>query len=163
MTGGSSAITVRRAAEADAAAACDVLCRSIRELCLADHDGDERALAAWLADKTAETVRTWIALPSNVTVVATRGSEICGVALMNRAGVIHLCYVLPEVQFHGAGKRMLHALEAEAANLGLTIVTLTSSLTGRLFYERSGYVRRGEPVPVFGGSLRGYPMAKTLA
>jgi hypothetical protein len=36
----------------DAPAACDVLRRSISELCVADHGNDPTILARWLSNKT---------------------------------------------------------------------------------------------------------------
>lgn len=52
---------IRRATPEDAEAACQVLRRSITELCIADHQGDAQSLAAWLANKTPENVRRWTA------------------------------------------------------------------------------------------------------
>jgi hypothetical protein len=77
-------ITVRPAAEADAVVACDVLRRSIRELCVADHGHDEQVLSAWLANKTPENVRAWITSASSFAVVAVDGSEVRGFGLAQR-------------------------------------------------------------------------------
>ena len=155
-------ITVRPAAEADAVVACDVLRRSIRELCVADHGHDEQVLSAWLANKTPENVRAWITSASSFAVVAVDGSEVRGVGLVQRDGEIQMCYVAPEVQYRGAGKLMLCALEEQAARWGLNSVRLTSSVTARRFYERNGYVQSGEPKSVYG--LRSvYPMSKSIA
>lgn len=156
-----TAVIVRPAVDTDAEDACEVLRRSIRELCVADHEGDERILTAWLADKTPDNVRAWITSPEYFSVVAVRESEVCGVGLITRRGEIQLCYVAPEVQFRGAGKRILLALEEQAQRWGSKNVVLTSSLTGRLFYERNGYVSRGAPVSAFGG-MTAFPMSKTL-
>ena len=156
------AITVRPASEADAVAACDVLRRSIRELCVADHGHDEQVLSAWLANKTPENVRAWITSASSFSVVAVDGSEVRGFGLVQRDGEIQMCYLVPEVQYRGAGKLMLRALEEQAARWGLQGVFLTSSVTARRFYERNGYVQSGEPKSVYG--LRSvYPMSKSIA
>jgi hypothetical protein len=95
-------ITVRPAAEADAGAACDVLRRSIRELCVADHGHDEHVLSAWLANKTPENVRAWISSASSFSVVAVEGSEVRGFALVQNDGEIQMCYLVPEAQYRGA-------------------------------------------------------------
>jgi hypothetical protein len=42
----------RRAVLSDADAACEVVRRSIVDLCQADHHGDSDILAKWLANKT---------------------------------------------------------------------------------------------------------------
>jgi hypothetical protein len=94
-------ITVRPAAEADAGAACDVLRRSIRELCVADHGHDEHVLSAWLANKTPENVRAWIRSASS-SVVAVEGSEVRGFGLVQNDGEIQMCYLVPEAQYRDA-------------------------------------------------------------
>jgi GNAT superfamily N-acetyltransferase len=155
-------ITVRQAIGDDAAAACEVLRRSIRELCVADHQNDEKALGAWLENKTIDNVRAWIASPGNYAVVAVRDADICGFALLARDGTLRACYLVPEVQRLGVGKAMLSALEREASRWGLRSVQLESTLGATSFYEYNGYVRRGEPVLVF-EVQRAYPMQKVLA
>lgn len=154
-------ITVRPATETDAAAACEVLRRSIRELCAADHGHDEKVLSAWLANKTPENVRAWITDPSSFSVVAVEGAAVRGFAMVRRDGEVQLCYLVPEIQYRGAGKRMLGALEAHAAQWGLTRVFLTSSVTAKAFYERNGYAQSGDAKSMFG--LRAAsPMVKSI-
>ena len=161
---GSVPIVVRQARETDAPAACDVLRRSIRELCVADHENDEEILSAWLGNKTPENVRTWIASSANFSVVAVRGDQVCGFGLLRDDGEIVLCYVLPEAQFTGSGRLMLRTLEARAASWGLSRVVLTSTRTAKSFYERNGYHQAGPAVPVVelhGGEA--FPMLKLIA
>jgi len=126
-------ITVRPASEADAIAACNVLRRSIRELCVADHGDDDHILSAWLANKTPDNVRTWIVSPSYFCVVAVEGPEVRGFGMVQRDGEIQLCYLVPEVQYLGVGKLLLHALEEQAVRWGLDRVFLTSSITAKKF------------------------------
>src|SRR5262245_15361943 len=155
-------IAVRPALEEDAVAACEVLRRSIRELCVADHRQDERVLFAWLANKTPENVRAWITALSSFFVVAVDGSLVCGCGMLQRDGEIQLCYLVPEVQYRGAGKLMLRALEEQAARWGLKALFLTSTVTAKRFYERNGYVQTGVPKSVYGLG-RAYPMSKVIA
>jgi hypothetical protein len=54
MAASAPAVESRRARVEDAAAACDVMRRSITELCLADHANDPTILEAWLANKTPD-------------------------------------------------------------------------------------------------------------
>lgn len=155
-------ITVRRAVPQDAEAACDVLRRSIQELCVADHQNDGKALGAWLENKTADNVRAWIASSRNYAVVALCNAKICGFALLGQDGTIRLCYLVPEVQHLGAGRAMLAALESEASRWGLKSLRLESTLTALPFYKRNGYTSAGESILVF-GAQRAYPMRKELA
>ena len=155
-------IEVRRAVPEDAAAACDVLRCSIRELCAADHQNDEKTLGAWLENKTTGNVRAWIASPHNYAVVALHNSKICGFAMVARDGTLRLCYLVPDVQYLGAGKAMLSALEAEASDWGLKSLRLESTISARSFYARNGYASAGDPILVM-GAQRAYPMRKILA
>lgn len=155
-------ITVRQALVDDATAACDVLRRSIRELCVTDHQNDEEALGAWLENKTTDNVRAWILSSDNYAVVAVRDADICGFALLTRDGTLRLCYRVPEVRRLGVGKAMLSALEAEASRWGLRSVQLESTSGAKSFYERNGYASTGEPVLVK-AAQRAYPMQKVLA
>ena len=70
---------IRDAVAGDAAAACEVLRRSISELCVADHGNDATILAKWLSNKTPEIVGSWIAQPGNSMLVAVEGGTILGV------------------------------------------------------------------------------------
>ena len=51
---------IREARLEDADHACNVLRRSISQLCVADHGSDPAIINAWLANKTPETVARWI-------------------------------------------------------------------------------------------------------
>ncbi|MBI2205996.1 MAG: GNAT family N-acetyltransferase [Candidatus Rokubacteria bacterium] len=53
---GTMSITVRAAREADAAAGCDAIRRSIRELCVADHGNDEQDYSRIDISSSAKTI-----------------------------------------------------------------------------------------------------------
>jgi GNAT superfamily N-acetyltransferase len=151
---------IRRAEPADAEAAAAVLRRSITELCAADHKGDAPTLAAWLANKTPESVRRWTG--NQHLFVAAEDGAILGVAALAPSGEITLNYVSPDARFRGVSKALVARLEEEAAKLGLAAITLTSTATARRFYAGCGYAEAGAPVPGF-GITRGFPMAKRIA
>jgi len=79
--------------------------------------------------------------PTAFSVVAVDDDGVGGLALIQRDG---------EMQYRGAGKRMLRALEEQAARWGLRDVFLTSSVTAKRFYERNGDLQSGEPKSVHG-------------
>jgi len=135
-------VNVRRATEADAAQACDVLRRSIAELCYLDHRGDEALLARWLSNKTAENLRRWIS--ESHFFVAEEDGRLLGCAAMNGGGKITLNYVAPEARFRGVSKALVAALEAAAKKLGLAECRLESTQTALRFYRRLGYVDADE-------------------
>jgi len=72
-------VQIRDAVPEDASAACEVLRRSISELCGADHRNDPEILTRWLANKTPEIVGSWIIEPGNSVLVAVEDGCIFAV------------------------------------------------------------------------------------
>jgi GNAT superfamily N-acetyltransferase len=157
---GAPILEIRRARLEDAAAACDVMRRSITELCLADHANDPTILEAWLANKTPEIVVRWIVRPNHHFFVAYEGNAIRGAGAMTSTGEVTLNYVAPEARFRGVSRALLRTLEETAPALGCARCTLTSTKTARRFYRAAGYVESGPPVRTFGSES--YPMVKEL-
>src|SRR5450432_2338378 len=153
---------IRAASPEDALAACEVMRRSIAELCVADHGNDENILTRWLSNNTPETFESWIRQPDNSLLVAVEGGNILAVGAVTDAGEITLNYVSPDARFRGISRALLGALEARAAERGNTRCTLTSTETARRFYQRNGYVEDGPPVGNFGTSS-GYLMSRLVA
>ena len=136
-------LQIRPARAADAVAACEVLRRSIAELCVADHGNDPQFLAAWLANKTPENVTSWISDPGNVFYVAVENDTVMGVAAMNSIGVVTLNYVSPDARFSGVSKALLAEIERKAAELGVMQCSLQSTKTALRFYRSAGYREQG--------------------
>ena len=61
---------IRRAIVTDAAGACDVVRRSISELCVEDHQGDQTTIDAWIANQTVPNFESWIRSNSTIALVA---------------------------------------------------------------------------------------------
>ena len=152
---------IRAATPQDAVAACQVMRRSIAELCDADHRSDEAILTRWLDNKTPEVFVSWLRRPDNSLFVAVEADRILAVGSVTDAGEINANYVSPDARFHGVSRALLGALEARAAERGNARCTLTSTKTARRFYLARGYVETGPPVGVFGTSSA-YPMSKIL-
>jgi GNAT superfamily N-acetyltransferase len=145
----------------DAIAGCDVLKRSIAELCIADHKNDPAILARWLGNKTIEYFVTWAEQPGNSLLVAVEGGQILAVGSVTDAGTIGLNYVSPDARFRGVSRALLHALELRAAERGNTRCTLISTETARRFYLSNGYFETGAQSGAF-GTASGFPMSKHL-
>jgi predicted N-acetyltransferase YhbS len=143
-------IEIRTARPEHAVAACDVLRRSISECCTEDHRNDEAILAAWLGNKTPETVESWFLSRSSCSLVAIANKEVVGVAMLTRAGKIVLCYVTPEQRFTGIGKALLQAMESQARQWSLATLQVVSTVTAKSFYQRNGYISGGTTKCVFG-------------
>lgn len=154
---------IRDANPSDAAKICDVLIRSVKEICAKDYDHDEAVIRDWCSNKDPEIVAQWISNPNNFCLVAELAPHgIVGAAMYSRAeSLIHLCYLVPEALHQGIGSRLLNRLEAEAARLEHAIITLNSSITARGFYKRHGYIDSGEPV--YWRSVKAFPMRKQLS
>jgi GNAT superfamily N-acetyltransferase len=153
---------IRRAMPSDAASACDVVRRSINLLCLADHHSDERTISRWLANKTEANFNTWIKSEQHVALVAEKAGQLVGFALLRRTGILALLYVAPESRYEGISKALLWNLERQSFELGVTEISIESSLTALRFYRDCGYISTGAPVQGFGVTYR-YPMSKRIA
>ena len=152
---------IRDARPEDAPAACQVLRRSITELCIADHHNDPAILQQWLANKTPEIVRSWIENPNNTMLVAIDGAAILAVGSVTRAGEITTNYVSPDARFHGVSRTMMTELEARTRQRGVTQCTLVSTETAHKFYQALGYTETG-PAQCKFGTDASYPMTKNL-
>ena len=152
---------IRAAQMREAAAICDVLRRSIIELCERDHQNDPARLDEWLSNKTPQNVANWIADPESCMFVAASGEIVLAVGCILSSGKIALNYVSPDGRFQGISRAMLRTLEQTARELGHTRVTLTSTFTARDFYLSAGYANDGSPTAYEAGD---WPhMAKELA
>jgi len=150
---------VRPAQIADADRAIGVVRRSIQELCELDHKGDSTTLSMWLSNKTADSMRRWIA--AHTVLVAVEGERITGVAAVRADGQVFLNYVAPEARFQGASKRLIGAIEGWASSRGLEWLTLDSTATALRFYLSNGWTMTGPPQPGFGVTTRS-PLRKPV-
>jgi GNAT superfamily N-acetyltransferase len=152
---------IRDAKPEDAVAACEVVRRSISELCAADHAGDPEIVARWLANKTPENLRAWIARPDASLLVAVDTDAIVAVGMVTDAGEVLLNYVSPDARFRGVSRALLTALEARASERGADVCGLESTETARRFYRSNGYAETGVATRKF-GAHSGYRMTKSL-
>jgi GNAT superfamily N-acetyltransferase len=139
----------------DTLAGCQLLKRSIAELCVADHRNDPAVLGRWLRHKTPEMFVSWIAQPGNSLLVAVEYGSILAVGSVIDAERITPNYVSPDARFRGVSRALLGALEARAIDRGNTRCTLVSTETTRRFYQANGYVEDGLSTGEF-GTISGY-------
>jgi GNAT superfamily N-acetyltransferase len=155
-------MAIRDAVAEDAPAACEVIRRSISELCSADHHDDPVILGRWLANKTPKIVASWIRKPGNSVRVAVESGTILAVGAVTNAGEITLNYVSPDARFRGESRALLMALETRAQERGNRRCTLLSTETAHRFYRAARYIDDGPPQGKF-GTTSSYPMSKELA
>jgi len=153
---GGISFSLETARASDAAEIALLLQRSIRELCIADHGNDPQKLDPWLANKTPDAARNWIAAPGRVICAAQCGVSarwIVGVAMGNETGEVLLNYVHPAARHCGISKALMLALEGYFDAMGCQKARLTSTKTAERFYRSIGYAEIGEP-----SSHRGMPV-----
>jgi N-acetylglutamate synthase-like GNAT family acetyltransferase len=143
-------IQLRQARPDDASAACTLLRQAIEQGCAADHGGDPALLAAWLGNKTPQNVAAWFASPTNYAVLAERGGELAGLALLNQAGKLALCYVLPALAREGVGRALVGAVEERARCWSIRKVHMHCPASASGFFERLGYLNAGKDRACFG-------------
>lgn len=150
-------LTTRAAVAADADAVCTVLRQAILETCADDHQHDQALLGAWLGNKHPAQVAAWMAAPANHMLVAEQAEpgeagppRIVGVALINQAGKLALCHVLPQAQRQGVGSALLEAAEAQARSWGVSTVRIDGTSNSQGFYARYGYQNAGRDTTCFG-------------
>jgi GNAT superfamily N-acetyltransferase len=153
---------IRDAVAEDAPAACQVLGRSIWELCIADHRNDPTILMRWLSNEPPEIVASWTADPKASALVAVERRTIRAVGSVRDAREITLNDVSPDARFPGVSRTLLAALEARAILRGDLRCTLTTTETACGFYRANGYVGDGPAAGKF-GTCTSYPMSKPLA
>jgi GNAT superfamily N-acetyltransferase len=144
---------IRRARSDEAVGICNVLRRSIAELCSADHYDDPAILQRWLANKRPEIVEGWIGDPDNSLLVAVEGPAVLAVGAIRNDGEITLNYVSPDARFKGVSRALLKQLEITAGDQGNDVCHLTSTFTAHRFYLSCGYEDCGVPQGKFGTSL----------
>ncbi|WP_425065436.1 GNAT family N-acetyltransferase [Reyranella sp.] len=152
---------IREATEADADQGCEVMKRSIRELCIADHQHKAGILDRWLANKHPDVFRGWLRQPGNSLMVAVEHGAVLAVGAVTDGGEITLNYVSPDARFRGISRALLASLERRAVEQGNAISRLTSTATARRFYLANGYEEAGPPRHNF-GTTSGFPMRKML-
>lgn len=152
---------IRAATAEDAAEICMVLRRSITELCVADHQNNPLILNPWLANKTPDNLREWIAREGQVYLVAEIDGQITGIAAVSATDGILLNYVSPDYQRRGVSKALMAALESWLKEQGRVVSRLTSTATAKQFYEKLGYLPEGYAKTGRSG-IPSFPMSKAL-
>ena len=152
---------IRAATAKDAAEICTVLRRSITELCAADHQNDPQISSQWLANKTEDNLRTWIAREGQIYCVAEIDGRIAGVAAVSATDGVLLNYVSPDYQHRGVSKALMAVSEGWLKQQGQVVSRLTSTATAKQFYEKLGYLPEGDAKTGRSG-IPSFPMSKAL-
>lgn len=154
---------IRRAVDSDAAAARRLHRDSIRQLCAADYPAD--VIAAW-ADGSSES-RFAQRIAEQSFWVATDAAQLLAFGSVDIGrNTLESLFVAPAARGKGLALQMLRHLERIAADAGIEVLRLDSSLTARAFYERHGYAAITGGVSRLrlssGHEVVGVPMTKPL-
>jgi len=151
---------IREAIPSDSAKACEVLRRSISEICSLDYN-NQSVIEEWLVNKTENNVNKWIQSVNLYSVVCTNDDLIVGFGAITLKGEILLIYLVPEALYKGNGKLMLEAMEERIISEGIEEIHTVSTITAKPFYERNGYTKNGMPLLV--GNIKGnFPLIKKI-
>lgn len=153
-------LNIREALLSDAEICSEILCASIRELCIADHAGDEQLIGLWVANKTPGNLCNWIQDSGTTVYVAETPEAIVAVGGIDEVSEITLNYVAPDYRFRGVSRNVLNRLESELRSKGVSHAKLTSTETAHRFYKAAGW--RDVPDSEMWLGMKGYPMSKSL-
>jgi len=153
-------VTIREAVDDDASRCSEVLCASITQLCVPDHNGDEQVIQRWTANKSPAGVSAWIRSSHGSLYVAETDAEIVAVGGVDDHCTITLNYVAPGYRFQGISKAVLIYLENVLRSCNVQEASLTSTLTARSFYRAAGWSETGEVESFLG--MTGFTFRKTL-
>ena len=148
-------VAIRKAVATDAPALSVLIQRSIRTTNSRDYNPAtiELICSSFTLEKVIEKMAE-----RNV-FAATCGNAIVGTISLGD-GNLHSLFVEPGFQRQGIGASLVRHLERHAANAGLPVLRLSSSITARSFYERLGYVLHAFEERSHGST---YLMSKTLS
>lgn len=150
---------IRKAKAADAPAISDVLVRSIKALCAADHLDDPELIAGWIANKSPYEIGLRLSAGTNMLVTEVTG-KVAAVGEFQSNGHIDLLYVAPEMRGKGHSSALLRAMERKLIELGVERARLVSSKTAQSFYAKHGWEVQGDRVTCY--TTDGQPMCKAL-
>jgi len=140
------------------------LCRlfhdAIREGAATHYDEAQRR--AWCPAPPDPAVWAARLAPQSVTVAESEG-VVAGYMTLRGDGYIDLAFVAPDKAGRGIGTQLLRAVEAEAREGGVALMTVRASLVARPLFARAGWhVVREQVVGRKGVSLTHFAMEKRL-
>jgi len=119
----------------------ELLVKSIKENCYADHGNDPQILQNWIANKTADSVREWLDNPYNQSIV-TRDDQntVIGFAILAHSYEIMLNYIKPGHIGQGVGSQLLKRMEDLARDNDCQLLQTDSTVSATGFYVNQGFI-----------------------
>jgi GNAT superfamily N-acetyltransferase len=126
----------------------EVICRCLTEVNIRDYG--EAHIAIILPTFASPNMAKW--LEGAAAFVAIANGEIVATGTL-RGHEIQTVFVDPSRHGMGYGKLMMRHLEELAKSRGATGVSLRSSITSKVFYERIGYQPQADTYGAVGGQM----------
>lgn len=145
-----NSLELRDVLESDAEAICNLVTRSIRELCTSDHKNIPETLELWLKNKTTQNFIARIRSARNINLACYINDNIAGYSCMATDGHITLNYVSPDFRSCGVSTALLVKMHSIAVELGNSECYLESTATAYEFYLSRGYRMTGPKIDKFG-------------
>ncbi|HVU00891.1 MAG TPA: GNAT family N-acetyltransferase [Polyangiaceae bacterium] len=131
---------IRRATHGDGAGIARVHVAAIRETCSSAYSAEE--IQAWSSGLGPDSYARGI--ETRDLFVAEVATEVVGFAQLNpRTGEVDAVYVHPASMGRGVGKALVQRLERAAAERGIELLFLDSSLNAAPFYSACGFRSEG--------------------
>ena len=128
---------VRPFLPADVAALQELFAQSIDELCTEDYSDEQRL--AWIS--RAEDRRAFGSrLAAMTTLVVQIGGDYAGFGALKDNTKLDMLYVSPHYAGEGVGTALCDTLERLAGGRGATEITVDSSETAVMFFEKRGFI-----------------------
>ncbi len=154
-------IEIRDATAHDALAACEVIRRSISELCVADHANDSGILKRWLSNKTPENVASWIARPDSSVLVAVEHGCDPGGGLCYRCWRDYLELRLTRCEVSRYQSRAPERARGQSARKGKPALHAHQHGDSASLYSCNGYAEDSSSPDKF-GTAGSYAMSKSI-
>lgn len=160
MSHRNASIRVRLFQAEDALPIAQLFHDTVREINSQDYSQEQ--VEAWAPDNLF--FRNWQDICANcLTYIAEEEGQILGFGELEAVGKIGCFYCHKDQQGRGVGRLLYHAIEAQAKRLGLTSLTVASSITAKPFFEKMGFeVIRQQQVHCRGQLFTNYLMQKSL-
>lgn len=118
-----------------------LLVESITNNCYPDHGNDQITIENWVANKTPESVQSWLENEHNQSIVVQDHDDtIVGFAILTHSYEILVNYVKPKYTGLGVGGELMTKLEKLAEANGSNLLQTDSTVSAVGFYVAKGFI-----------------------
>lgn len=138
-----------------------LLCETVHKVNSKDYS--QKQIEAWAPSKS-DPFKWKDRLRETNPLVAEENGELIGFAELEENGHIDCFYCAHNWQGKGVGSALLHAIEQEASNHGISRLFAEASITAKGFFEKKGFSVEGEQtVSLRGERFTNYAVSKLIS